>query len=87
MLVEEFNMLIEITAENIFHGLDDITTEISDKKQTCYILCIPRLLKNMEVLNKEYQRSAERLEVIFPSLLGVLKEAGEQLEDDSTFDI
>lgn len=87
VLVEEFNMLIEITAENIFHGLDDITTEISDATQTCYILCIPRLLKNMEVLNKEYQRSAEKLEIIFQSLSGVLKEAGEQLEDDSMFDI
>lgn len=87
VLVEEFNILIEITAENIFHGLDNIAAEINDASQTCYAICIPNLLKNMEVLNKEYQRSAEKLEIIFQSLSGVFKEAEKQLEEDNTFDI
>lgn len=69
--------MIEITAENIFHGLDDISAEIGDASQACYAICIPRLLKNMELLNKEYQKSAERLEVIFQSLSRVLKNVGE----------
>lgn len=78
VLIEEFNILIEITAENIFRGLDNIAAEINDASQTCYTICIPKLLKNIEVLNKECQKSAERQEVIFQSLLGVLNGVGKQ---------
>lgn len=87
VLAEEFNTLIEITAENIFRGLDDIAAEISDASQTCYALCIPRLLKNMELLNKEYQKSAERLEIIFQSLSGVLKDVVKKPASEKPFNI
>lgn len=87
VLAEEFNILIEITVENVFRELDNIATEINDASQTCYAICIPNLLKNMEVLNKEYQKSAERLEVIFQSLLGVFKNVWEQPASKNPFDI
>lgn len=87
VLIEEFNVMLEITVENIFHGLDDISAEIGDASQTCYALCMPRLLKNMELLNKEYQKSAERLEVILQSLSGILREVGEQAALENPFDI
>ena len=87
VLAEEFNILIEITAENIFHEINEITTEINEAAESCYVSCIPNLLKNMEIFNIEYKKSAERLEVIFQSLSGVFKDVGEQPASKNLFDI
>lgn len=87
MLAEAFNILIEITVENIFREINEITTEINEAAESCYVSCIPNLLKNMEIFNKEYKKSAERLEVIFQALSGVFKDVGEQPASENLVDI
>lgn len=83
---EDINIMLEMAAENISREINDITIEINDATESCYAPCIPNLLKNIEIFNNEYKKSADRMEVIFQSLSRVLNEV-EKLEADSTFDI
>lgn len=85
--VENVNIMLETAAENIFHGINDITTEINEASESCYAPCIPNLLKNMEIFNKEYKKSAERMEGIWRALAGILMEAGGQATPENPFDI
>ena len=70
VLADEMNILIETTAENIHIGLQEI--DINDMAQGSYDVSIPELLKNMEVLNSEFQKSAGRMDVILRSMPGIL---------------
>lgn len=69
VLADEMNILIETTAENIQLGLREF--EINEAAQSSYGASIPELLKNMEVLNMEFQKSAERADVILRSMPGI----------------
>ena len=71
IMSQEMNVLIESTAENIQQRLERI--DINDAVFSCYDRCIPKLLKNVEILNDEYQKSAKRLNVIFRCLSGILR--------------
>lgn len=70
VLADEMNLLIETTAENIQFGLQEF--DINDAAQISYEISIPELLKNMEVLNRELQKSAGRMDVILRSMPGIL---------------
>ena len=70
VLADEMNILIETTAENIQFGLQEF--DINDATQISYEISIPELLKNMEVLNRELQKSAGRMDVILRSMPGIL---------------
>lgn len=69
VLADEMNILIETTAENIQLGLREF--DINEAAQSSYGASIPELLKNMEVLNREFQKSAERTDVILRSMPGI----------------
>lgn len=69
VLAEEMNILIETTVEEILYGLEE--SDINETAKVCYDASIPELLKNMEVLNRELSKSAERLDVILRSMPGV----------------
>lgn len=71
LLTEDFNILIEVGAEDVHHALRKI--QINDAVGSCYAECIPILLKNIEVLNSECQKWAEKLDVIYQSFSGVLE--------------
>jgi len=66
VLTEEFNNLIEVSAENIQRKLDKI--DMNEVVENSYDFSIPKLQKNIEVLISEYQKSSARLEAIFKSL-------------------
>lgn len=70
VLADEMNILIETTAENIQFGLQEF--DINDAAQISYEISIPELLKNMEVFNRELQKSAGRMDVILRSMPGIL---------------
>ena len=70
VLADELNILIETTAENIQLGLQEF--DINEAAQGSYGISIPELLKNMEVLNSEFQKIAGRMDVILRSMPGVL---------------
>ena len=69
VLADEMNILIETTAENIHHELEDV--DINDMAQSCYDISIPELMKNMEVLNSELQKGAQKLDAILRSIPSV----------------
>lgn len=46
--------------------------DINEAAQGSYGISIPELLKNMEVLNSEFQKIAGRMDVILRSMPGVL---------------
>ena len=71
VLADEMNILIETTAENIHHELADI--DINDAAQSCYDFSIPELMKNMEVLNSELQKGAQKMDAIFRAMLSVFR--------------
>lgn len=71
LAADDFNILIEVGAEDVHHALRKI--QINDAVQSCYDECIPELLKNIEVLNSECQKWAEKLDVIYQSFSGVLE--------------
>ena len=87
VIANELNILIKIIGENVHHEIEGNETEINDITESYYDFCIPELLKNIKVLNREFQKSAERLDVIFQSLSGVLREVGEQSCSENLFDI
>lgn len=70
LIADDLSLLIEITVENTHYALRDV--DINDAVEKDYGDCIPKLLKNMEVLIREYQKSAGRIEVIFKALSGIL---------------
>lgn len=70
VLADELNILIETTAENIQLGLQEF--DINEAAQGSYGISIPELLKNMEVLNSEFQKIAGHMDVILRSMPGVL---------------
>lgn len=70
VLADEINILIETTTENIQFGLQKF--DINNAAQSCYEINIPKLLKNMEILNRKLQKSVGRMDVILRSMLGIL---------------
>ena len=77
LAADDLNVLIEVGAEAVHHALEEIN--INDATACCYDGCIPELLKNMETLNGECRKWAERLDVIYRSFSGVL----ERLQDEN----
>lgn len=71
LAADDLNVLIEVGAEAVHHALEEI--DINDVTACCYDGCIPELLKNMETLNGECRKWAERLDVICRSFSGVLE--------------
>lgn len=71
LAADDLNVLIEVGAEDVHHALREI--QINDSAGSCYDGCIPELLKNIEVLNSECQKWAERLDVIYRSFSGILE--------------
>ncbi len=70
VLADEVNILIETTAENIQLGLQEF--DINEAAQSSYGVSVPELLKNIEVLNSELQKSTEKMDVILRSMPGVI---------------
>lgn len=68
---DEIGTLIEVEAENVYHALQEI--EINDALESRYDMCIPMLLKDMEVLNQECQKGMEKMDVIYRSFSGILE--------------
>lgn len=58
LAADDLNVLIEVGA--VHHALEEIN--INDATACCYDGCIPELLKNMETLNGECRKWAERLQ-------------------------
>ena len=77
LTADDLNVLIEVGAEGVHHALEEIN--INDATACCYDRCIPELLKNMETLNGECRKWAEKLDVICRSFSGVL----ESLQDEN----
>ena len=77
LTADDLNVLIEVGAEGVHHALEEIN--INDATACCYDGCIPELLKNMETLNGECRKWAEKLDVICRSFSGVL----ESLQDEN----
>lgn len=71
LVASDTNLLIEVTAEEIQHSLHEI--DISNAMQSRYDDCIPQLIENIEVLNKELQKWGKELNVLFQSLSGILE--------------
>lgn len=71
VLADEMNILIETTAENIHHELEDV--DINDVACGCYDISIPELMKNMEVLNNELQKGAQKMDAIFRAMPSVFR--------------
>lgn len=70
VLAENLNITMELNAENIQRKLDKI--DINDIAENNFDYCIPKLQEYMKVFIIEYQKSGERLEVIFKSLSTVI---------------
>ena len=70
VISDDLNCLIEVTVENMQYALKDI--DINEAKDCCYDYAVPRLVQNLEVLNQEYQKGAEKLDKIFQALSYIL---------------
>lgn len=71
LAADDINVLLEAGAEDIQYALKEI--DINDATECCYDRCIPELLKNMETLNREGQKWAERMNMICRSFSGFLE--------------
>lgn len=70
VIADDLNILLETSVENAYHALQEF--DMSEAVEKDYDACIPDLLRNMEVLNRECQKNMGKLEVIFKSLSGIL---------------
>lgn len=70
LIADDLNVLIETAVENADYALQEFDMSEAAKKD--YDACIPELLRNMEVLNRECEKNMGKLEVIFKSLSGIL---------------
>lgn len=80
VIADDLNILLETAVENAYYALQEF--DMSEAVEKDYDECIPELLRNMEVLNREYHKNMNKLDVIFKSLSGIL--AGLQTEHCKT---
>lgn len=70
LIADDLNVLIETAVENADCALQEF--DMNEAVEKDYDACIPELLRNMEVLNRECQNNMGKLEVIFKALSGIL---------------
>lgn len=76
LIADDLNILLETAVENADYALQEF--DMSEAVEKDYDACIPDLLRNMEVLNRECQNNMGKLEIIFKALSGIL--TGLQME-------